>query len=505
MTKACCRIVILLLRISAIYLLSGCGGSSPAVSPAVQPGPAQLVTPLAAGEQRVIVTFKAAPGNAEHDFVRGLGGKVRHSHHIIPAIAATLSTQSVAQLRADARVKSVEPDGVVQACAVTIPWGVDRVQAPLVQAAGNAGAGVKVAILDTGIDYKHPNLAPNYKGGYDFVNLDADPMDDYGHGTLCAGIAAAANTGSGVVGVAPGVDLYAVKVLDAYGSGYASSIIAGLQWCVDNHIQVASMSLGGSTDSAALHSACDAAANAGVTLVAAAGNNGAGADTVDYPAKYSSVIAVGATDSKNALASFSSTGPGVALCAPGVGIYSTWVGGGYVNRDGTSAACPHVAGSAALVIKAGFTSPAAVRSRLVAAALDLGAPGVDAQYGYGLDQTASAAGVVVPPPSTLVHDVAVTKLTFVGSLAVGKTIALKVTVANLGAATEATTLTLADKTVGAVLGSVPVTFAAGATTTVSLPWVPATKGSHALSAAASTVAGETSVANNTRCATFKIN
>ena len=137
----------------------------------------------------------------------------------------------------------------------------------------NAGDGVKVAIIDTGIDYTHSDLNDSYKGGYDFVNNDDDPMDDAGHGTHCAGIVAAEDNGAGVVGVAPEAYLYGVKVLDSGGSGYWSDVIAGIDWSVQNDMQIISTSLGGGSF-ASLWAACDAAYNAGIVVVASAGNSG---------------------------------------------------------------------------------------------------------------------------------------------------------------------------------------------------------------------------------------
>ena len=278
------------------------------------------------------------------------------------------------------------------------PWGVDRIDADLVWS-NNKGNGVKIAIIDTGIDKDHPDLQANIKGGVNFVSKPswrpADPEkwdDDNGHGTHCAGIVAAVDNDIGVIGVAPEAYLYGVKVLDRTGSGYESDVIAGIQWSSDNGMQVISMSLCSSSDSPPLEGACNAAAGAGIVVVAAAGNSGSGDDTVNYPGKYGSVIAVSATDDTDAIASFSSRGAEVELAAPGVSIYSTYKGGGYATMDGTSMACPHVAGTAALVIASGITGSDAVRARLGDTAKDLGVTEKDELYGYGLVDAFKAAG-----------------------------------------------------------------------------------------------------------------
>ena len=278
-----------------------------------------------------------------------------------------------------------------------------------VVAGRNAGDGINVSILDTGIDYNHSDLADNYKVfGYDFVNGDTDPTDDNGHGTHCAGIIAAVDNDIGVIGVAPEADLYAVKVLDSSGSGYVSDVIAGIEWSVNNSMDIISMSLGLDSDSTDLRNACDYAYNAGLLLVAAAGNEGSGSDTVTYPAKYDSVIAVAATDSSDNRTSSSSTGPAVELAAPGKEINSTWSDGGYKKASGTSMACPHVTGTAALVWKAfPHYNNTQVRQHLQETAEDLGDSGMDKWYGYGLVDAENASDTTPPVSVTNLNGTAV--------------------------------------------------------------------------------------------------
>lgn len=249
-----------------------------------------------------------------------------------------------------------------------IQWGVKRVNAPAAWDK-TMGQGVKVGIIDTGMDYNHPDLKANYAGGYNAVEPAKTPLDDNGHGTHVSGIIGAVNDGAGVVGVAPGVSLYAVKVLNAQGSGAYSGIIDGIQWAVNNKMNVVNMSLGGPSGSAALQKAVEAAYKAGVTLVMAAGND---SGPVNYPAKYTQAIAVAASDSADRIASFSSRGPEIAFIAPGVAVNSTYMGGIYKPLSGTSMACPHVAGLAALAVGAGAKTPAAVRKALTGAAVSIG-------------------------------------------------------------------------------------------------------------------------------------
>ena len=266
-----------------------------------------------------------------------------------------------------------------------LPWGVDRVDADL--ALGN-GAGVKVCVVDTGIDKDHLDLQANIVGGKNFVANGrlVDPTkwnDDNGHGTHVAGTIAAVDNTIGVVGVAPQASLLAAKVLNRQGSGYISDVVAGVDYCVQQGADVISMSLGTSSDVQSVHDAMDAAYNAGALLVAAAGNDYGG--PVSFPAAYDSVIAVSATDSNNQLAAFSNVGPKVELTAPGVNIFSTWNDGLYKTISGTSMATPHVSGVAALAIEANPGLDAVgIRTLLQTTANDLGEAGRDNSFGFGL-------------------------------------------------------------------------------------------------------------------------
>jgi subtilisin family serine protease len=340
---------------------------------------------------RVIVVFHTTPDVnlvAQH-------GQINQTFHLIPAVVATLPESAIQALSKNPNVKYIEPDAYVQFITgriiesaakpskQVIPWGVDRIDADLAWAT-STGAGVKVAVVDTGIQKRHRDLKANVKGGYNCIAETTNFDDDHGHGTHCAGIIAAVDNKIGVVGVAPEAWLYGVKVLDATGGGYLSDCIEGIQWCVDNGMDVASMSWGGYGTWPSLQDACDAAWAAGVVLVAAAGNDGYLTPDM-VPAGYSSVIAVSATDSSDNLAYFSNYGNEIELAAPGVSIYSTLPKGKYGYKSGTSMACPHVSGVAALILAVYPTyTNDQVRQTLWNTAEDLGAPGWDIYYGYGL-------------------------------------------------------------------------------------------------------------------------
>jgi subtilisin family serine protease len=399
-----------ILLLPAMWLLSGCGGSSaggslgggstPVAGAPTSPAADALSAPNNAdGTKAVLVVFKQNPGQMEAAAVSNVAGRVKQRFSLIPALSADLKPEAITKLQADPTVACVEPDAIAHASADIVEWDVKAVNAPQVWATkALTGVAVKVAVIDTGMDYTHPDLKPNYKGGYNFYSGNTSPMDDNGHGTHVSGTVAAAINGSGIEGVAPHAALYALKVLGADGSGSYSNIIAALEWCVTNHMQVASMSFGSPTNSSALQSACNAAVAAGVTLVAAAGNSGNAAGTgnnVDYPALFSSVIAVSAVDQENKRPWWSSTGPKVEIAAPGVNITSDKLGGGLVVMNGTSMATPHVSGVCALIIASGVKSPAAVRQRLDSTCTDLGVAGRDPLFGYGLVNALKAVSPAV--------------------------------------------------------------------------------------------------------------
>lgn len=346
------------------------------------------------GRISVIIGFKKRPGRTDIDMIVGHRGEIKYVYNLINAIAVTIPEKAIEAIKRNPNVEYVEIDERVVAfqkmvtLQQTIPWGISKINAPAVQAGGNKGIGIKISVIDTGIDYNHPDLSGNYKGGYNFVYNNPDAKDDNGHGTHVAGIIGAIDNNIGVVGVAPESYLYSVKVLDSLGGGYISDVVAGIQWSVDNKIQIINMSLGTSVVSKAMGKACDNAYNRGLLLVAAAGNNGNVAGTgnnIDYPARYNSVIAVVAVDTNNTRPLWSSTGRNAELAAPGVNIYSTLTGGVYGNLSGTSMACPHVVGTAALVMKAHPEfSNVQTRVRMQLTTEDIGGAGKDNLYGYGL-------------------------------------------------------------------------------------------------------------------------
>lgn len=321
-----------------------------------------------------------------------------------PILMANLTKKEIDALKNSKDVVSVEDDGEMHALetslqlegmpsvlAETIPVGVNQIKAPAGWGASQ-GLAIKVFILDTGIDSDHPDLVANLHEGKSFVPTESTTEDYHGHGTHCAGTVAAAINGLGVVGVAPYAYLHPVKVLASNGSGQWSWLIAGIDWVMTKKgLRIISMSLGGAAP-AAVKTMCDSAYDKGILLIAAAGNSGPGDNTVGDPARYDSVVAVSAIDSANLIAGFSSRGPQVEITAPGVNVLSTTRGGGYGTMSGTSMACPHVAGAAAMAWGSHrTTNNKQVRKLLQMTSFNLGAPGRDNLYGFGRVDAQTAA------------------------------------------------------------------------------------------------------------------
>jgi type VII secretion-associated serine protease mycosin len=257
--------------------------------------------------------------------------------------------------------------------------------------------GQVIAVVDTGVDLNHPDLASRLVPGYDFVNHDAVPADDNGHGTFVAGIPGAiAGNGRGIAGVAWAAKIMPVKVLDSRGVGNDATVIQGVTWAADHGATVINLSLAGTADDPALHSAVTYAMDKGVVVVAAAGNDGTA--TPSYPAAYDGVVAVGATDASGAITSFSNSGDWVDVAAPGVDVSSTYLGSKemYGSGTGTSFSTAIVSGVVALMrAKFKTASESAIVTRLVATATDAGAPGHDSHYGNGIvNAQAAVSGTI---------------------------------------------------------------------------------------------------------------
>jgi subtilisin len=363
-----------------------------------------LALPLAAqrptsGEVRVIIAFHEAVDSA---LLAKFGVAAEREVFGAPAVVATVPSRLVYDLRREAAIETVEIDHIASVYAPgrgggggggggggsagqTTPPGITRV------GGANGSASPIVAVVDTGIDLTHPDLAANIIGNVNFAS-NGSGNDDNGHGSHCAGTIAAINNTIGVVGVAPNARLLAVKVLDRRGSGSYSAIASGINWAAQNGANILSMSLGGSATNSTMQNACNNAAGSAL-LVAAAGNSGdcnLATNEISYPAYYGNVLSVGATSvdaaSYDALMCFSNTNPDVELSAPGGSIYSTYKSGGYTTQSGTSMACPHVAGCAAVLWNGSANN---VRNTLINYADDRGPAGFDNGWGHGVAEHAN--------------------------------------------------------------------------------------------------------------------
>ncbi len=256
------------------------------------------------------------------------------------------------------------------------------------------GKGVRVAVLDTGIDHRHRDLKGKIVASKDFTGSRSGDSDVQGHGTHCAGVVLAAENGVGMVGVAPEAELIVAKVLDDNGSGLSTWIAAGIDWAVEQKADVISMSLGSPAADPRIKAACDRARAKGVIVIAAAGNEGPREGTVGYPGSFDGVVCVAAVDNRLAVAGFSSRGAAVMVAAPGVNVRSCYPGDRFATMSGTSMATPYVAGCAALHVsycKANGikTTPEAFTRLIEKTSKDLPPNGRDTASGFGLVQPAS--------------------------------------------------------------------------------------------------------------------
>ena len=323
--------------------------------------------------------------------VRKAGGAIKKELKKHKMVAATMSKSALNKLRKNPNVESIEVDVRRKPMAQTTPYGYTMVQAN--QFAQSDTTARKVCIIDTGYNLGHPDLPGTNDGVTGQANNSAVGNwynDGNGHGTHVAGTIAAYDNNEGVVGVYPGVDMHIVKIFNDNGQWtYASDLIDAITQCQDAGSNVVNMSLGGGSSSTTERNAMQSFTDAGMLLVAAAGNDGNSAKS--YPASYDAVMSVAAVDSNENRASYSQYNDQVEIAAPGSAVQSTYPTNTYASLSGTSMATPHVAGGAALVWSYfPQCSNNQIRSALNATAEDKGSAGRDNFYGYGLMQLADA-------------------------------------------------------------------------------------------------------------------
>ena len=293
---------------------------------------------------------------------------------------------ALAALQHNPNIEFAEPDYLLEPALVpndpyyASEWHLAKIEAPAVWDVTTGSSNVVVAVLDSGVDGSHPDLAPLMIPGWNFNDGNTNTMDSNGHGTAVAGTAVASgNNGVGVAGVSWGCRIMPVRITDTNGNGTISMISSGLTWAADQGARVANVSFTVSA-SPTVTSAAQYFQSKGGVVAVAAGNNGVSYSNPDNPY----VLTVSATDSSDVIATWSTTGSNIDLCAPGTGIITTGLGGGYSSASGTSFSAPIVAGVAALVLSINpVLSGTEVQNILKQNADDLGTPGWDTIYGCG--------------------------------------------------------------------------------------------------------------------------
>jgi thermitase len=359
---------------------------------------------------RIMVAFRdGSPATAMRQASAVRGAKLTKvdpkSGIAIYEVAAGSEKEKADEFKSNAAVRFAEPDS--RTLAQLVPndasynqqWAPAKINAPMAWDVTTGSATITLAILDTGIDLTSQEFSGRVVPGYNFIGEDTNVQDDHGHGTHVSGIAAASgNNGVGIAGLAWNISILPVKVLSGSGEGYVSDLIAGIDFARERGAKIINISLGTSTFSELLQEAVNRAIDAGVLVVAAAGNSGTESNAPSYPAAFPGVIAVAATDSTDVRAPYSTSGSYVSIAAPGTGIYSTYPGG-YATMSGTSAAAAHVSGMASLIWSQNPALKASdVFETIRSTAVDLGAPGKDDLYGSGRIDFSEWAKRFAPAP-----------------------------------------------------------------------------------------------------------
>ena len=338
--------------------------------------------------ERVIISFQ---DEIDQELLKDPSIEIHHIFEEYDAVSVTIPTSMKDNLKAHSSIRFIEEDPEVKTTSQMVSWGYQTLAVEKAVHAGLTGKGVRIGILDTGVRLDHPDL--HLSGGASFVQGITSPNDDNGHGTHVAGIIAAKNNEIGSVGVAPDAQIYGVKVLDSNGEGNQSDVVAGINWALEQDLDIINLSITSPSGSLLLEETLQKAYDHGMLIIAASGNFPSSLNEkidVLYPARYPTVIAVGSVNEDLVLSPFSYYGSDLEFVAPGEKIYSTINGSGneaYGYSTGTSMAAPFVTGMAALY-KQSYPelSPTALRTYMQKSALDLGDKGKDSKYGYGLVQ-----------------------------------------------------------------------------------------------------------------------
>jgi thermitase len=348
-----------------------------------------------------------------------------------------------------------------------------------------------IAIIDTGIDYNHPDLAANYAAlGYDWVNNDNDPMDDHGHGTHCAGIIAAEiNNSIGTAGLAQ-VRIMAEKAFNQFGEGWEDDLANAIIHAVDQGAKIISNSWGSSVESALIHDAIAYAYSHGVLVIGAAGNDAS--NFKHYPAAYEEVVAVSATDEADDPTSFTNFGDWIEIAAPGLNILSTFWDDTYCYMSGTSMSAPHVAGIAALIWdRFPWMTCDQVRAQLRYTADDLGDLGFDIYYGYG--RVNARRAVEQNPPQ---HDLVIWEWQKPSYVRPGERVLINATIFNYGIYNE-TNILVQLQVNDSIVDSDRIDFLqTGMKGTVCLSWTTGVEGVYVITCNVVPLIGDENIENN---------
>ena len=300
--------------------------------------------------ERVIIRFE---DKIDKELLKDPSIEIHHIFEEYDAVSVTIPASMKDKLKAQSSIRFIEEDPEVKTTSQMVSWGYQSLAVETAVQAGLTGKGVRIGILDTGIRLDHPDLT--LSGGASFVQGTTSPNDDNGHGTHVAGIIAAKNNEIGSVGVAPDAQLYAVKVLDSYGEGNQSDVVKGIDWAIEQDLDIINLSITSPSGSILLEETLQKAYDHGMLIIAASGNFPSSLNEkidVLYPARYPTVIAVGSVNEDLVLSPFSYYGSDLEFVAPGEKIYSTINGSGteaYGYSTGTSMAAPFVTGMAGLI------------------------------------------------------------------------------------------------------------------------------------------------------------
>lgn len=386
------------LSLALISAFSGYAGLSEAAPAAQAQATGFSGTPAASktfagwAKGRLLVAPRA--GLSETEFEAALTphgaksrGRLRQINaHVVELPAGADEVAVMQAMKKDRRLKYVELDmAVTPAAIVSDPsfsksWALQKIQTPSAWDT-TSGSGIIIAVLDTGVETSHPDLAANMVPGWNFFDNNSNTSDPNGHGTAVAGAAAAvANNGAGSAGAAWGAKIMPVRIASPDAWAYWSTVAQGVYWAADNGAKVVNISYNGVSGSSTVQAAAQYLRNKGGVAIVAAGNSGG----LENIAANDALLSVSATNESDVRTSFSSYGAYVDVSAPGINIYTPYRGGGYINAWGTSFSSPIVAATAALMMSANSRlGPADIDRILKSTSADLGVAGFDQYYGYG--------------------------------------------------------------------------------------------------------------------------